>query len=218
MSKSTKSTTKTTATSSTTASTRRNPLQNRASQQRRGQRMLLLAGATTFIVLLGLVVYINIRNSQPIVGESKIEVQGSYHMDEGAQSPVAYNSTPPTSGAHYSNLLDWRIYNDPQRYESLVHNMEDGGVIVYYQCVDGCPETVKQLKEIVTPYVNAGKKVVMTPNDPTFTAGTSRSVHQAMQSRIVLTAWGRLIAMEELDGSKIRSFIDRYEGIDHHTG
>lgn len=197
---------------------KRSPLRDRASKQRREQRVLLSAGAATFIVLLALIVYLNIRNSQPVVGESKIEVQGSYHMDEGAQSPVAYNSTPPTSGAHYSNLLDWRIYNEPQRYELLIHNMEDGGVIVYYQCADGCPDTVKQLKEIVTPYINAGKKVVMTPNDPTFTANTSRPVHQALKSKIALTAWGRLLTMEEVDASKIGSFIDRYQGIDHHSG
>ena len=91
-------------------------------------------------------------------------------------------------------------------------------MIVYYQCADGCPETIKQLEEIVTPYVNAGKKVVMTPNDPAFTAGTNRPVHQDMKSTITLTAWGRLLTMEEVDATKIGSFIDRYQGIDHHSG
>lgn len=192
--------------------------QTQAARRRRDQTILVVAGAAGFVLLIGLVVFLNIRNSQPVAGEEKFSSQGSYHMPDGGVSPVAYNSTPPTSGPHYSGLAAWRSYTEPQRYETLLHNLEDGGVIVYYQCPDGCPETLKQLDEIVTPYLNAGRKVILTPNDPNFREGSSQPLHQDLGVKIAVVAWQRLLTMDEVDAQQIRTFIDRYEGIDHHGG
>ena len=95
--------------------------------------------------------------------------------------------------------------------------MEDGGVIVYYQCEEGCPEVVSELEEIVSPYINAGRHVVLAPNDPTWAPDGGQPLHRDMGSRIAVTAWQKLIKMDEVDSEKIRSFIDRYEGMDHHV-
>lgn len=191
--------------------------QTQAARRRRDQTILLVAGAARFVLLIGLVVFLNIRNRQPVAGEEKFSSQGSYHMPDGGVSPVAYNSTPPTSGPHYSGLAAWRSYTEPQRYETLLHNLEDGGVIVYYQCPDSCPEMLKQLDEIVTPYLNAGRKVILTPNDPNFRAGNSQPLHQDLGAQIAVVAWQSLLTMDEVDAQQIRAFIDRYEGIDHHS-
>jgi hypothetical protein len=37
-----------------------------------------------------------------------------------------------------------------------------------------------------------------------------------MPHRIALTAWTRIDAFEEFDEARVRRFIDRYRGIDHH--
>ncbi len=37
-----------------------------------------------------------------------------------------------------------------------------------------------------------------------------------MKHRIALTAWTRIDTFEEFDEARVRRFIDRYKGIDHH--
>ncbi len=92
------------------------------------------------------------------------------------------------------------------------------GVIIYYQCSEGCPDIVKGLNEIVEPYIKAGRKVILAPNDPTWTIGSSQPLHKEMGKRIAVSAWQRLLTMDEVDSQQIRTFIERYEGVDHHNG
>jgi hypothetical protein len=191
--------------------------QAQLAKQRRQQNLLIYGGIGAFILLIGIVVFINIRNSRPVVGEEILTSQGNIHIDMGTSSPIAYNSIPPTSGPHYGNLAAWNIYREPQRYELLNHNLEDGGVVVYYQCPEGCPEVVDQLTAIIEPYINEGRHLVLAPNDPTWTIGNGAPLHQDMGARIALTAWTRILKMDEVDEETIRTFIERYEGIDHHV-
>jgi hypothetical protein len=37
-----------------------------------------------------------------------------------------------------------------------------------------------------------------------------------MGAAIALTAWQKLLMLDAVDAGKIRAFIERYEGIDHH--
>jgi hypothetical protein len=58
----------------------------------------------------------------------------------------------------------------------------------------------------------------MMPNDPAWGSENGTSFHKDMESRIALTAWQRLDKFDEFDADRIRAFIERYEGIDHHGG
>jgi hypothetical protein len=40
--------------------------------------------------------------------------------------------------------------------------------------------------------------------------------YPTMKHRIALTAWTRIDTFEEFDEGRVRRFIDRYRGIDHH--
>ena len=186
-------------------------------QRRRNQNLILAGVGAVFVLLIGLIVYLNARSAQPVTGETVLASQGNNHIEFGSPSPVAYNSTPPTSGPHYGNLVGWGVYNEPQRYEHLVHNLEDGGVVVYYQCPDGCPEVVQQLTELVQPYIDQGRHVVLVPNDPNWSINGSQPLQQDMDSLIAITAWQRILKLDEVDSGAIRTFIERYEGIDHHV-
>ena len=90
-------------------------------------------------------------------------------------------------------------------------------MIIYYQCPEGCPEVVEQLKEIAQPYISQGRHVVLTPNDPNWSINGSQPLHQDMGARIAITAWTRILKMDEVDDGAIRAFIQRYVGIDHHV-
>lgn len=187
-----------------------------AARQRRNQNLFLLGAAVVLVVIVGWFIYLNFRGQVPMAGEEIFESQGNNHIDFGARSTIEYNSIPPSSGPHYGNLAAWQIYEDPIRYEQLVHNLEDGGVVVYYQCEDPCPELVEQLSAAVQPHIDAGRHVILLPNDPTWAPNDGQPLHKDMGAPIALTAWGRVLKLDEFDADVIRAFIGRYEGIDHH--
>jgi hypothetical protein len=113
---------------------------------------------------------------------------------------ATYNSYPPTSGPHYTSLAPWGIHTAPIQNELQVHNLEDGGVMVQYNCPNGCPELVAQLSEVVSRY---DRFVILAP-------------YPDMEARIALTAWGRIHTLESFNESRIVRFIEAYRGIDHH--
>jgi hypothetical protein len=192
-------------------------LRERAAQKRRQQTMWIAVGAVVIVILIGVAVYIGYRNSQPVVGETTFPTQGNLHIPLGSTASTPYNSTPPTSGPHYENLASWGVQPENVRYEHLIHNLEDSGVVVYYQCDDGCPEMVAELEAILQPYIDSGRHVVLARNDPAWTINGVQ-MHKDMGAPIALTAWRKLLLMDTVDANTIRTFIERYEGIDHHRG
>lgn len=189
-----------------------------AARKRRNQNwMIAAAGGVVLLLIVGLMVA-NIRGSRPVAGEETFTSQGNLHIPLGSVSPVAYNSMPPTSGPHYENLAAWGYQPQPIRYEHLVHNLEDGGVVIYYQCPVSCPELVDELRDVLEPYFAQGTRVVLTVNDPSWNLGGGEALHQDMGAPIVLTAWRKRLAMDSVDAEIIRAFVENYEGIDHHRG
>lgn len=193
-----------------------NSLRAKAAQQRRAQNYIIGGAAALFVLLIGFVIYLQVRSSAPVAGEEVLASLGNTHIEFGSQFDN-YNSVPPTSGPHYDNLVGWGIYDEPQRYEHLVHNLEDGGVIVYYQCDNDCATLQEELEAVVQPFVSRGDHVVMAPNDPAWRSPTGAAMHQDMGSPIALTAWQRILKLDEVEADTIRAFIERYEGIDHHV-
>lgn len=152
-----------------------------------------------------------------VAGEETFSDQGNLHILQGERSPVEYNSTPPSSGPHYGNLVAWQIYEEPIRYEQVVHNLEDAGVLIYYQCDEGCPELLSELSEFAQPLIEDGRHVAVLPNDPAWTVGDDDTLHQDMDAPIALVAWQKVLKMDEFDSNKAALFVDAYEGIDHHA-
>src|SRR5437870_5529515 len=109
-----------------------------------------------------------------------------------------YNSDPPTSGPHLPYIAPWGVHTRPIPLPLQVHNLEDGGVLVQYNCE--CPELVEQLRAIVRRY---DRQVILAP-------------YPTMKSRIALTAWTRIDAFDAFDETRIVRFIEAYRGIDHH--
>src|SRR5262249_59233582 len=78
--------------------------------------------------------------------------QGNRHVMTLKETIPPYNSTPPTSGPHLPYIASWGIYTEPIPDQLQVHNLEDGGVLVQYNCPDGCPDLVAKLQGIVSGY------------------------------------------------------------------
>jgi len=126
---------------------------------------------------------------------------GNLHIEEGTSSPIAYNSTPPTSGPHYGSLARWGIHTEPIPDELMVHNLEDGGVGIWYDCPDGCPDLVSQLESVAERYHEG---VLLAP-------------YTGMEARVALTAWNRIDRLDGFDEERVVRFIQAFRGVDHHA-
>jgi hypothetical protein len=161
---------------------------------RRQRRMLASAAIVVAAVVGGYFAYRAVAN---LPGVSIADL-GNLHIATADTPHTPYNSDPPTSGPHLPYIAPWGVHTRPIPLELQVHNLEDGGVVVQYNCE--CPELVAKLKAIVQKY---DRNVVLAP-------------YPTMKSKIALTAWTRIDTLEELDQARVVRFIEAYRGIDHH--
>ena len=54
------------------------------------------------------------------------------HIANPAATPKEWNSFPPTSGPHFGQWVIWGEYDEPVRLAQAVHNLEHGGIVIYY--------------------------------------------------------------------------------------
>jgi len=143
-----------------------------------------------------------------------IPTLGNEHINSIRAPHIPYNTKPPTSGPHTHNVAKWGVYRQQVPDEIQVHNLEDGGVIIQYNCKD-CKDLVKKLEKIGWDYLNKGKAEKQEK-------GQSRYAHiivgpyADMESKIALTAWGKIDQLDDFDEARIRRFVEAYIGIDHH--
>ena len=127
--------------------------------------------------------------------------QGNRHINLADAFP-SYNSDPPTSGWHVADLVAWGSYDKVILDQQLVHNLEDGGVILWYAY--GTPESnannIKLLETIAKGY----DKVIIAPRE-------------VMPTSYALTAWTRLQRFNSVDHEGMKAFLEAYHGLDHHV-
>ena len=204
------------AKTSTGKRARRNQLREKAAKKRKQQSMLLWGSITAVVAVVALIIFAGYWSQRAVGDEQAFAGQGNVHIPDNTRSTAVYNSTPPTSGPHYESIARWGVYEEALPYERILHNLEDGGVAVYYQCEDGCPEIIAALSEVVQPLIDRGRHVIMAPNDPSVNAADGLPLHRDMGATVALAAWQRLAKFDEVDVERITEFIERYEGIDHH--
>lgn len=168
-------------------------------RQERRRRFARLALASLLVLLLGYVGYWAYGRITEAVTWQELPSLGNAHVRTPRTPHVPYNSDPPTSGPHTPHLAKWGVHDRPVPKEVQVHNLEDGGVNIQYNCPDGCPDLVEKLKGIARRY----KRVVLAP-------------YPGMDTRVALTAWRRLDKFDEFNERRIIHFIDTHIGIDHH--
>jgi len=166
-------------------------------RERSSRRGRTVAAAAAVVLLLGVVGYFAYRAQAGLPG-TQFSDQGNLHIASAEFPHQPYNSDPPTSGPHLPYIAPWGVHTRPIPRELQVHNLEDGGVMVQYNCE--CPDLAAKLKAVVQRYE---KNVILAP-------------YPGMTHKIALTAWTRLDVLEEFDEGRIKRFIEAYRGIDHH--
>ena len=95
-----------------------------------------------------------------------------------------WNTTPPTSGAHYSQPAIWGSYTEPLLQAQVVHNLEHGGVFIQYG-PDVPEETVARLQSFYEKHRN----------------GTLLAPFPSLGSEIALGVWTTKSASDPDDGT-----------------
>lgn len=153
-----------------------------------------VVGALAVLAALGLVQQSNLP------GE-KFASQGNLHLRDVDSPRGAYNSDPPTSGWHVGHLAGWDSYDYVLPDELLLHNLEDGGVVLYYTL--GTAEENEAAMTALAEVARGFHRIIIAPREE-------------MPTRYTLAAWQRLQRFDEIDTEGMRVFIEAYEGVDHH--
>lgn len=148
----------------------------------------VIIGVVGLIVLIG---YAYQQSAKDTPGQQMPD-QGRDHIAQG-QSPVEYNSTPPTSGPH-STATTWGKHDAPVPYENQIHNLEHGGVIVHYN-----PDKIQNLAELQVVFDelnNKYPKMVLVPDSE-------------IETTYSLTGWRWIDTFNEYDPQRIRLFVKK---------
>ena len=175
-----------------------------AREQRR-RRLIIggwIAAGVLFILMLGYLVW---QEAQPRVlpGES-VPIQGQNHIPVG-QPHDPYNSDPPTSGPHYETPVEAGFYDEAPVDEYLVHNMEHGHVIIWYNCSALSEAECATLKTEIQGTMSAAGVSLIT--------GTLKLVavpRPSMANEITLTSWGHIQRLDSWDRNAVLAFIKAY--------
>ena len=173
----------------------------------RSKWRFIAGGVALLVVAAVLVWFFMFRDSVDTSGLNvqTFEDQGREHLNSGEVNPN-YNSNPPTSGAHDPSPVSWGVYTaglEPfPTKENLVHNLEHGGVVIYYDASKLSADQQKALIEKGVFWVKEKRtKVVVVPWTG-LKEGTA----------VAATAWTKLMELPDLDLDKLTKFVDAYEG------
>jgi hypothetical protein len=168
-----------------------------AAERRRNARLRKYAFTGIAVAVIGGLAFAYWQRQANKPGESVMQIR-SPHISEDDPTPN-YSTDPPTSGPHYENVAPWGVSAEPVKKELMVHNLEDGGVVISYR-PDIDAATLDQLKAVTGSYPT---EVLTAP-------------YPDLSNPIVLTAWRRIDRLDAFDEARIRRFVEAYRGIDHH--
>ncbi len=127
------------------------------------------------------------------------ESQGAGHVSRDEE--IDYDTMPPTSGPHYTGTVDAGFHESRKPLGDLVHTLEHGAVVIYYDPAAITPEARASLEAFGDEHTGVWQRVVVVPHpqdDP--------------KAPYVLTAWRHMLRLEEYDPETVRAFLAEYLG------
>jgi hypothetical protein len=141
------------------------------------------------------------QGDQSVVSQVEtVTAESSAHRPAGTE--IDYSTMPPTGGAHYgSRTISAGFYDDKQSLGSLVHSLEHGAVVVYYDPAQLSDSAEQNLKEYASTHTGGWQSFIAMPTPV-----------ENPESAYVLAAWEKRLAMDEYDESTVREFTAEYLG------
>lgn len=165
---------------------------------RKRKRLGLLAVVAAVLLLAGMLIWQNREKNSAVVARAARQAgcsdvrtfaeQDRDHIEAGVPKPK-YNSKPPTSGPHRAQTANWGSYDERVDDETLVHNLEHGGIVIHYK--DLSDARVDRLSALADRFDNG---VIAQPN-PDIT------------KPIAMTAWRTLRTCDGFSEPVVEDFI-----------
>jgi hypothetical protein len=167
-------------------------------------RLLIVAG----VLVVGAIVLVVVLLFAGSSGGARVGVRqvddGGTHIAEG-QAGGPYSSTPATSGQHWNSATSpgpWGVYTTAQPQERVIHNLEHGGIVIWYQPSQLDADGVQALTDYVEQQVRSAKfKVILSPWSG-----------QDFGAPIAVTSWNWLLKLDSADIDQVRAFLDDHYG------
>ena len=180
---------------------------------------LLALGGFLALGAVGLVVFALVGGGNTPIGQ-EVRSAGGVHIDDGTPPPAgSYTSVPATSGPHWETPAQWGVYPTALPEAQVVHNLEHGGIVIWYDRDRVGDAVVEDLTSFVRGQVSGSRyKFILSPWDgDDFGHG------------VAVTAWTRLLYLDcpaasttaagspgtppatcAIDVGRIGEFADRY--------
>lgn len=149
---------------------------------------------------------------QPALEELKLPEHGDTTLltgvisppDEGRDHiwpdhPVEYQTMPPTSGPHFPDPTAPGFYTARPAFGFLVHSLEHGSVVIYYDPAQLSPGIEQSLRAFIKANSDPEIGVVAVP-DADF------------KYRFIFTAWDKMLKLDDYDPRVVRAFLAEYLG------
>ncbi len=127
----------------------------------------------------------------------------SPHVDEC--SVLSFTTNPPSSGAHYGTWAAYETYSVPVPLGYLVHAMENGAIVLLYNCTTDCSAEVTEAEAWVNALPpdplcasNAAKQRVILAPDP------------HLLTKWAAAAWGATLRTSCFEADVFREFYDLF--------
>jgi hypothetical protein len=123
--------------------------------------------------------------------ETSFENGTRSHLEEC--SDVEYEMSPPVFGDHYPTWAAYKTYDFPVPLGYLVHSLEHGAVIFFYDCSDGCAEEVSGVQAFIDEL----------PADPRCSEAVQHQIilvpRPGLGARWAASAWGYSLTADCFD-------------------
>jgi len=162
-----------------------------------GNRTLLFALAGVAIVAAVIIGIVLFSGGTTPTGEEAFVQDGRDHVAEPEK--VIYASNPPTSGNHWGRTAQWGFYkNNVPADEQIVHNLEHGAVVVWYN-----PDKVSEQE-----YTDLFAIYQQMSQDEFRTLLVARP---SLETKVAMSSWGFLLKSDAIDKDQLLGFQQRHK-------
>ena len=177
-------------------------------------RLLLIGGVVVVGILILALVLIFGGGPNPDAGVRNPD-DGTIHTAVGAdcRDPAQqndstncgtspYSTVPATSGPHWdpSGIANWGVYSTPQPETQVIHNLEHGGIVIWYDPeavdADGIDALTSYVNAQVASGISGRYKFILSP----------WGGRDELPSPVVATAWLYTLSLDVPDTDRIDAF------------
>ena len=222
-------------------------MQKQEKARERRTRLQIIAGCVVLLLVLAAVVTyaaFDARKKQPDVAISTFGATAAaaacspvttdpakgngVHVGPGTDSPnttkVKYATVPPSFGPHFAQpvVADRKLYTtaDAPRIETLVHNLEHGYTVLWYDPAAGAAkmDVLRRISDAANQLEASKDKFIVSPWDPAYGALPAGkrfalshwSATLSSDQRSVTAQAGHRQLCGDISGAVVKSFVDSH--------